>query len=213
MNRRFGDGPFSRLLSALFDLVIINVLCVVCSLPIFTAGAALSGGFLAARTVLLDGGTGAVRVFFTGFKENFRQATLLWLGSLVVAAALYCDLLLLRLYFEGTLYTVLLAVLALVLFIFLAVLAYAIPLITRYKNTLREHLHNAFILSVICFPRTLLMVLLHALPFILFFMLPVAFLYTLVFWLLLGVSFILMMDAILLREVFNRLERGELGSR
>ena len=39
MKRRFGDGPVSRLLSALFDLVMINLLLIVCSLPLFTAGA------------------------------------------------------------------------------------------------------------------------------------------------------------------------------
>ena len=45
MKRRFGDGPVSRLLSAVFDLVVINVLCIVCCLPVFTAGASLSSGF------------------------------------------------------------------------------------------------------------------------------------------------------------------------
>lgn len=213
MKRKFGDGPISRLLSAVFDLIVINLLCVVCSLPVFTAGAAVSGAFMAARAVLQDGAAGAVGTFFSGFRENFRQATFLTLGSVVVAAALFCYYLLLRLYFEGTLYTVLLIVLGLVAFIFLAILAYAIPLLTRYKNTLREHIHNALILSVLYFPRTLLMVFLHALPFILFFMIPMAFVYTLLFWLMLGVSVILLVDAMLLRGVFERLEAGELRPR
>ncbi len=213
MKRKFGDGPISRLLSAVFDLIVINLLCVVCSLPVFTAGAAVSGAFMAARAVLQDGAAGAVGTFFSGFRENFRQATFLTLGSVVVAAALFCYYLLLRLYFEGALYTALLIVLGLVAFIFLAILAYAIPLLTRYKNTLREHIHNALILSVLYFPRTLLMVFLHALPFILFFMIPMAFVYTLLFWLMLGVSVILLVDAMLLRGVFERLEAGELRPR
>ena len=43
---------------------------------------------------------------------------------------------------------------------FRAVLAYAVPLITRYRNSLREHLHNAVILSILYLPRTVLMVFL-----------------------------------------------------
>ena len=46
-----------------------------------------------------------------------------------------------------------------------------------------------------------------------FFLIPVAFVYTLLFWLLLGMSFALLVDALLLRDVFDRLERGELSSR
>ena len=42
--------------------------------------------------------------------------------------------------------------------------------------------------------------------FILFFLIPVAFVYTLLFWLLLGMSFALLVDALLLRDVFDRLE-------
>lgn len=213
MKRRFGDGPVSRLLSALFDLVMINLLLIVCSLPLFTAGAAACGAFMAVRSVLQDGRSSAVGTFFSGFRENFCQAAYLSLGSIVVTAALFSYYLLLRLYFEGTAYTVLLVVLGLVAFVFLAVLAYAVPLITRYRNSLREHLHNALILSVLNLPRTVVMVFLHALPFILFFLIPVAFVYTLLFWLLLGMSFALLVDALLLRDVFDRLERGELSSR
>ena len=50
MKRRFGDGPVSRLLSALFDLVMINLLLIVCSLPLFTAGAAACGAFASKPT-------------------------------------------------------------------------------------------------------------------------------------------------------------------
>ena len=84
MKRRFGDGPVSRLLSALFDLVMINLLLIVCSLPLFTAGAAACGAFMAVRSVLQDGRSSAVGTFFSGFRENFRQAAYLRLGSIVV---------------------------------------------------------------------------------------------------------------------------------
>ena len=152
-------------------------------------------------------------MFFRGFRENFRQTALLTLGSLVVLAALFCDFLLLRLYFEGALYTVLLIVLALITFFFIAILSYALPLITRYSNTLREHLHNALILCILYLPRTILMVFLNVLPVLMFLLLPYAFVYTLVFWLMLGVGVIQLIDAVLMRDVFDRLEGGRIRSK
>ena len=99
-----------------------------------------------------------------------------------------------------------LVILAVIAFFFIAIISYALPLITRYDNKLREHLHNAVILSILYLPRTVLMVFLNTLPFTMFFFLPYAFIYTLLFWLLLGVGVVQLVDVLLMRDVFDRLE-------
>ena len=50
------------------------------------------------------------------------------------------------------------------------------------------------------------MVFLNTLPFTMFFFLPYAFIYTLLFWLLLGVGVVQLVDVLLMRDVFDRLE-------
>ena len=153
-----------------------------------------------------DTGGGIWNTFFTAFRENFKQATAVWLITLLVGASLVCDYILVQLYFQGGLHTALLIVVAVLTFLALAILAYLYPLMIRYQNTLREHLHNAMILCIYKFPKTILMVVLHALPFALALLLPAAFLYTILFWVLMGFALIPLADVIILKPVFEELE-------
>ena len=200
------DNPLVQLLTVLADIILTNLLCILCCLPVVTAGASIAATYKVMLNLSQDTGGGIWNTFFTAFRENFKQATAVWLVTLLVTASLVCDYLLIRLYFQGSLYTALLIVVAILAFLAMAVLAYLYPLMIRYQNTLREHLHNAMILCIYKFPKTILMVALHALPFALALLLPPAFLYTLLFWVLMGFAVIPLADVILLKPVFQELE-------
>ena len=77
------DSPVMRVLNRVGDLLILNVLMIVCCIPVITAGAA----FTAMHYVLLKIVRGEegylIRGFFKSFRSNFRQATLIWLLSLI----------------------------------------------------------------------------------------------------------------------------------
>ena len=93
-----------------------------------------------------------------------------------MAPPLVCDYILVQLYFQGGLHTALLIVVAVLTFLALAILAYLYPphdSLPEYPCG--EHLHNAMILCIYKFPKTILMVVLHALPFALALLLPAAF--------------------------------------
>ena len=62
------------------------------------------------------------------------------------------------------------------------------------------------ILCIYKFPKTILMVVLHALPFALALLLLTAFLYTILFWVLMGFALIPLADVIILKPVFEELE-------
>jgi uncharacterized membrane protein YesL len=73
------DGPFMSLLTAIADMIILNLLTLFCCLPVITAGAA----FTALHYVVLKQVRGdspyVIRSFFKSFKQNFKQGTLLGL--------------------------------------------------------------------------------------------------------------------------------------
>lgn len=48
-----------------------------------------------------DTGGGIWNTFFTAFRENFKQATAVWLITLLVGASLVCDYILVQLYFQA----------------------------------------------------------------------------------------------------------------
>lgn len=203
------DTPFMQMLTRIGDMIIINVLCLICSIPIVTAGAALSATHRLMQDFVMDNEGAIVKTFFRVFKENFKQATIVWLAMVVITAGLACDFFLVYFYFEGTLATVLYVLLALLTLIAFGTAAFLLPLLTRYQNTLAQHTQNALILMITKFPRTLVMVVLHALPLIVFLLSLTVFVQTLIFWLIIGVSFIIYLDTILLKPVFLELEKSK----
>ena len=85
------DGLFARGMCYVYYLVVINVLWLVCSLPVVTFGAS-SAALYACLFRLLEGDdTRPVRRFFAAFGENWKRATAAWLAVLAVLALLLFD--------------------------------------------------------------------------------------------------------------------------
>ncbi|MCD8068175.1 MAG: YesL family protein, partial [Lachnospiraceae bacterium] len=95
------DSKFMRALSKLADLMWVNILTLVCCIPIFTIGAS----FTAMHTVvykLYKNEEGYItREFFKAFKSNFRQSTLMWLIYLILGLVLCGDI---WLFYRGLVY-------------------------------------------------------------------------------------------------------------
>ena len=73
------DSKLMQLLMFIGDLIILNVLYIVCCIPIFTIGAAQAGMYSAMK-VLLDqeDDTSPRKAFFKGFRTGFGTVTLGW---------------------------------------------------------------------------------------------------------------------------------------
>lgn len=205
------ENPFIQMLSRIGELMIVNFLFVVCCLPIFTIGAAAAGLNKVTQNIVLDAEGGVFKTFFRGFRENFKQATVLWLCEAVVIIALVCYWLIICTFCTGTLRTVLNALLFVVALLLLCVAVYLIPLMVRYENGMRQHLKNAALLSIIKLPRTVGMVLMTLImPAILYISVPV-FIQTTFFWLIMGFAVISYLCGILLKPVFTELEESPDG--
>ena len=200
------DNPFVQFLARVGDLIIVNVLFVLCCLPVVTAGASIAAMHKVTQAMALDEDNGIVKTFFRAFRENFKQATAVWMVELIVLVSLVCDWLLVMSYFDVTVMYVLLGILAALV---VCVCSYMIHLLVRYQNTLRQHLSNALILSVIKLPKTIVMVFLNALPIIVAVLSLEVFWNTLIFWLTIGFSFVAYMNLFLLKPIYTQLEGGK----
>lgn len=68
-----------QILMQLGDLIILNLLYILCCLPIFTIGAAQAGLYTGIRTMLdPDDDTYCSAAFFKGFKTGFGKITVAW---------------------------------------------------------------------------------------------------------------------------------------
>ena len=75
------DGPVIRYLAKAGDMILLNVLWVLCSLPIVTFGAATAAAHYVALKFVRDEGTSAASMFFRAFRRNLRQGCVLGLIS------------------------------------------------------------------------------------------------------------------------------------
>ena len=85
------DSPFMRVLGRIADLMIINFLTILLCIPVITAGAAFTAMHYVLLKIVRDEEGYIVKQYFRSFKENFLQATILWIGMLAVSAALFVD--------------------------------------------------------------------------------------------------------------------------
>lgn len=204
------ESPLMQMLTRIGDLILLNVLFLICCLPVITAGASLAALHKMTQEIVYETDSSTVKGFFRAFKANFRQATGLWLIILFVAAGLFCDYLLIVTFFSGSESVKwMIGLLVVLAILVVSVVSYMIPLLVRYENKMRQHMNNAVILSVIKLPRTLGLLLLTFLPFLILMLNINVFLQTLIFWLFIGFAFVVYMQTILLKPVFNELEQGK----
>lgn len=200
------DNPVVQFLARVGDLIIVNVLFLICCVPVVTIGASISAMHKVTQAIAFDEDNGIAKTFFRGFRENFKQATLVWLMMLVFAVSMGCNYLIIVGFTVGN--TALILKWVLVIFGALVVIlaAWMFPLMARYQNTLRQHAMNALILAVVKLPRTVGLVVLSLLPVLIAVLSIQTFLTTLIFWLALGFGFTSYMSGVLLKPVFREME-------
>ncbi len=159
------DSPLMRFLNRTADMLILNLLMILCCIPVITIGAACTAMHYVLLKIVRDEEGYLVRGFFKSFVRNFKQATIAWLLMLVVIAVYLGDWLIFSysgIEFPRVLVIAVVAVGAVALLISL----YVFPLMARFENTIRNTFKNAAILAFANLPRTLGMAFLYALPLI-----------------------------------------------
>ena len=73
------DNVIIRVTTMISYLVWINILTIICCLPIVTAGAALTAMHDELQLISRKEEGYITRRFFTTFRSNLKQATLLWI--------------------------------------------------------------------------------------------------------------------------------------
>lgn len=173
MKTLLSDTPAGRFLSLIFRLLILDLLFLVSTIPVITTGAAVSA-LTATSLSLRRGGEEVLRPYFSAFRRNFKQATILFLLMAAAAAFLGFDLYVMaHSSLPGRTYIVSVYVLF-VLFVCL-VMCWILPLSAQFENTVRGTLKNAVLLCVQHLPASLILLVLSIFPFVFFILFPDAF--------------------------------------
>ena len=211
------DNPVWRFIGKFGDLIILNVLWLVCSLPVFTIGASTTAVYYVTLKLARDDDGYTVRSFFKSFKENFKQATAIWLILLLAGVVLGVDLYFFARLFNGssTVKTVMLTVFLAISLVYAAIVMYIFPLQSRFYNPIKRTFFNAFFMSIRHLFRTIGMIVIDgvliAAGFV--FMIPPV----LMIFMLFGFPLLAFINSYILSPVFHlympkeeRAEDGEL---
>lgn len=202
MNKLFDiDSPVMRFLSRVADMVILNLLVMVCCIPIITVGAAYTAMHYVLLKMVRDEEGYLIRGFFKSFVQNFKQATLMWILMLIIVVVFVGDWLIFS--YSGVAFPrpLIIGVIAISVIV-LMVAVYVFPLLARFDNSIKNTVHNAALLAFANLPRTILMIILYALPFVIGMFSAYSYLFIFMF----GISVPAYASAWLYSSIFKRYE-------
>lgn len=156
------DSKFTHYTNKFSDLVTLNLWFILTSIPVFTIGASATAMHYVLLRIYRDELEYSVtRNYFQAFKQNFRQATVIWIISIAFAALLFADLFFMT---NPLLLKIILTITALLL---LLSLSWVFVLQSRYANPIYATIRNAVVFSIMHPVDTLLMCAVMLLPMLL----------------------------------------------
>ncbi len=169
MGRFFNmDNKFFVFMGRLADLCMLNILCIICCLPVVTAGASLTALYYVTMKMVRNEESYIFRSFFKSFKQNFKQATVINLIMLAAAALLYLDTRITKA-MADPMGKILAMIFALFTMIYLIILLYLYPVLAKFYNSIKNTFKNALLMGIRHLPYTFLMLAVCASPLLILF--------------------------------------------
>lgn len=195
------DSPLMNALGKMADLMWLNILTMICCIPIITAGASLTAMHYMALKIVRNEECYITRGFFKAFKENFKQSTLIWLIVILVAAVLTGDFYIIT-KTEVELHNIFKTIILIAVVFAVFTATFVFPVQAKFANTVLRTIKNAFVMSVLQFPKTVLMIIMNIAPPVLCMLsmqlFPIVFLF--------GLSAPAFVSALLYNKFFKKLE-------
>ncbi len=160
------DGSLYKFLTRLWDMIKLNFLWILFSLPIVTMGAATVAVYSVTLKMVDDTEGYVGRQFIKAFKENWKQGIPMGLLAIFCSYVVYLDFELFNKIEGNPIMFLIFGIVA--VFVFGMSFIYAFPLSARYENTLIGTLKNSVNVATRYFVRTLFLVAILAVEVILF---------------------------------------------
>lgn len=199
MGRLFDyENALFRFLSRMVDLLILNALTLACCIPVVTIGASVTAAHYTALK-LHRGESYVLKNYWKSFKENLKQSTIIWILFVAFFAIEYFTYITLTngeaeyaMSMQGCILATSVFGLCFMLWVF--------PLQSKFENRIGKTLRNAFIMTYKHIFRTVLMLAVFVLPFLMN-----------IKWILVllsyGFSVPIYLSAIIYNKPFQKMER------
>lgn len=158
------DGPLMQGLGKLADLMILNLIALICCVPIITIGASLTALYYMALKMVRNEEVYIVKGFWKSFKQNFRQATIIWLIQIIVMAILGADYVIVYMNPEMSPNIVVQVLFLATSLLAIATFTFIYPVLSKFDNSIPRTFKNTFLMAIMQMPKVILMVIFWILP-------------------------------------------------
>ncbi len=157
------DSKVTRFFWMAWQLLIVNMLTLLCCIPIITAGASLTAMYYVLLKLVRGEESYVSRDFFEAFKSELKQGTLLWLVKLAFLIPLVVDLLMIE-FAPDTMPRMMMRIVLIAGFAVMILLAFVLPLESHFSNTIGGTLQNSLRLGISRLPRAFVMTFIYLIP-------------------------------------------------
>lgn len=194
------DSKFMQFMSRICDLLLLNLVFLLSCIPIVTVGTACTAMYTVCFRFDTEQETGVFKGYFRSFRENFKQATVLWVILLLCGGTACWNALFFYPMPNAMHYGFYLFAGLFVLAVMIA--GYVFPLLSQFRNDSLSTFKNALILSIGYLPRSVLITFLNCFPFALLLLNLYLFLQMGFLWIALYFSAAAYLNSLLLKKVF-----------
>lgn len=196
------DNIIIRVLTRVFDFIVLNVLWVLCSVPIITIGASTTALYSMMLKIVANEEGYIIRGFFEDFKKNFRQSTLVWMILVILGIILRMDFAILCTAPErvAKIGNVLLGIVAL---FYLSVVSFVFPLIARFENSTFHMIKNAILIPVSRLPYACLVLFTNIICVVLTFLNQMTIVVGAAIWSVIGVALVVYVDSVFIKSMLK----------
>ena len=166
MNFLRPDSEVMEFLGKATDLIILNLLCVLCSIPIVTIGASFTAKYYVSMKIAKGEEPNAVKSFFKSFSLNFKQITPVWIVELLVLLVLAFDWYNLFLGMAKDMPIPMRVVLAVITFLVWSVIYCMFPFMARFQTTTKDLIKASIVMAVLNIPRMVLIFIVTFVPYL-----------------------------------------------
>ena len=195
------DSKLYRFMSKLTDLVKLNIMWLVFSIPIVTVGISTIAAYTVTLKIAEDEEGYIGRDFLKAFKENWKQGIPMSFITLLCIWSVYLDFQIYNVVEENAFVFLIIGIVTAYVFTFS--LLYVYPLLARYENTILNSLKNSFRIGMKYFLRSLLLLFLSALEIVIMFFNN----YTIIIVVIVGPAFLMLTVSTFAMAIFRDLEK------
>lgn len=151
------DSGVMRALSKIFDIGMLTLIYLVFCIPVVTAGAATTSLYYVSAKVLRHNRSYVWREFWSSFKTNFVQSTIIWVITAIIGILLVFNMQIVGANADSAKSGYLVGAYFAMLFVLLCISCYVYPIISRFSTKLSQILRLSLYCAFRHFLHTLVM--------------------------------------------------------